>query len=346
MVQCHWYQVTLILGCIYQQRRKEILTFQLDTAFPEGDEGENEAYLNVVLPSKFTKNDDLPLWHPRGDYEPGEHVQHEGMVYEFCGDGHDLIGGIGLHHAYEDIAPGSKTWKELPQESKWLEVLFSDTFFSKNLGKEILAHTMERAKTTLAWTMRCLEVQVRGTVQDWHAITLDDCLVLPGIDGNKEKITGKVVAYSLHVDTIKQVAYVEITGAFAPDKGEESNKKCPEKHHEDTFGSILCAWPEKEIIPHPMGQEIEDRGYFSRLELVNAQEQQLHAVYTMFEEVRLGGQWGLDSLKGKETRLKIVMKPLPSKKKSTHEITLKTLGTYSVAGAKKHALPISAKPLF
>jgi hypothetical protein len=332
---CTWYQSRLIMGYAYQYRRKESITFQLQASLPKDETDGGETFLNLVLP-KFIQNEDLPVWHPLGDYAPGDRVQHEGRVYECCEASAALIeyDAISLQRSYQEAADAPKIWKELPEESKWLEPLVSDQFFPKKLGKEILVHSIERAKTMLVWNMRCLEIQVRGTVHDWHAITLDDCIVLPDVNDPGKKSTGKVVSYTLHVDRVKQCAFVQITGAFFLTGPENKTQQCPEHHTQETLAAIACAWPQPEPVHQDKGVGLEEErtfgDHFKRLEIANTLDQQLATLDTLYQTFSTQGQWTQSSVKGKETRLKIVMNPLPSRKKSTNEINLKILETYCV----------------
>jgi hypothetical protein len=332
VAQCSFYTGQLVVGYMYRQKRKEVLTYQLQAALPEKEEGRTTS-IKLALPP-FVKNDDLPLWHPLGEYDVGDLVQHEGRVYIHRASEPDTH--VLTHHrltrTYDGAEKSPPCWEELPEKSKWLLPSVSDSFFKETLGQEIFKHTLERAKTALNWGLRCIEIEVRGTMHDWHNITLNDGIILQKSQDNEEKISGKVVEYTLHMDAVQSCAYVQIKGAFSVALDEKSTHKHPDIQDDldaytiQEMDGLSYGWPKKEPSGTGVDQEMRGR-IFKKIAIKNTMDQQLKCIKGIQEKM-LQSEWDPASVQAKETCITMNFHSLRAKECLEHLVAVQMRSRY------------------
>jgi len=350
IAECSFYEGRLVVGYAYRQKRKEILTYTLQAALPDSEKGRS-ATIALNVPD-FVQHDDAPQWHPMGFYQDKDIVQHEGRIYQYRENGWNAMNGsanrrIGLQRSHEGAEKSQEYWEELPEKTKWLLPIVSPSFFTEKLGKEIFIHSLERAKTALIWGTRCIEDKIRGTIDDLHAITLDDAIVLPVLDNAEQKITGKVVAYTLHMNVMKNMGYVEILGAFplaCQKKSEQdlaqnidknigphlgSHVDNTENYTTDTIQDITYAWPKKNPPPDTVSETM-GQGICKNIVVKNHIQDQLECIKKIKQDM-ISDQWDPEQVQSKETRITLQFHSLNTKECLEHPIPVQILTPFFYA---------------
>ncbi len=330
IAETSFYDAKLVMGYFYRQKRKEQVQYVLKADLPNNQHGRTQD-LDITLPP-FIRYDDLPLWNPVMTYEQGEEVQHQGRVYAFHGDqGQNMDQDMGQDMGqYKRLArngfdPSDQYWQEIPEKTKWLLPAISDSFFNQTLGKELFQYTLHRAKTALIWGTRCMEIQLRGTVKDFHTITLNDCFSLDENHDSRKKITGKVVDYTLNMNGLHNQAYVQIKGAFfmpfddalAPALDEEKTV---------SIDGLRCLWPEKDPPADILSQKLKDK-VCKKIDISNPIEEQLQHLETLKERMWTD-DWDANSVHAKETRIRLHFHSLRTSQCLEHTIPVEILTPY------------------
>jgi hypothetical protein len=330
IAETSFYDAKLVMGYFYRQKRKEQVQYTLTADLPHHQRARTQD-LDITLPP-FIRYDDLPLWNPGMTYEQGEEVQHQGRVYRFHGDEDQNRGQDGVQNMgqYKNLArngfdPSDQYWQEIPEKSKWLLPAVSDSFFNETLGKELFQYTLHRAKTALMWGTRCIEIQVRGTLKDFHAITLNDCFSCFETHGSDKKITGKVVEYTLNMDGVHHHAYVQIKGAFFM---HFNDAPAPDLEDEKTIviDGLRCLWPEKDPPADILSQKIQDN-VCKKIDVFNPIDDQLQHLETLKEKMWTD-DWDANSVHAKETRIRLHFHSLRTSQCLEHTIPIEILTPY------------------
>ncbi|MBM3631834.1 MAG: hypothetical protein FJX00_02500 [Alphaproteobacteria bacterium] len=335
VAETHFYDAKLVMGYFYRQKRKEQVTYTLTADLPHHQHG--RAYdLDIALPP-FVRYDDLPLWNPGMTYEQGEEVQHQGRVYRFYGDGGQNMSQGGVQDMVQDMGqykhlsrngfdPSQQQWQEIPEKSKWLLPAVSDSFFNLTLGKELFQYTLHRAKTALIWGTRCMEIQLRGTLKAFHAITLNDCFSWGETNGSDKKIIGKVVDYTLNMDGAHHQAYIQIKGAFfmpfndAPAPAINDEKII-------VMDGLQCLWPENNPPADILSQKIKDK-VCKKIDVFNPIEDQLQHLESLQEKMWTD-DWNTNSVHAKETRIRLHFHSLRTSQCLEHTIPVTICTPYN-----------------
>ncbi len=330
IAETSFYDAKLVMGYFYRQKRKEQVQYALKADLPNNQQGRTQD-LDITLPP-FIRYDDLPLWNPGMTYEQGEEVQHQGRVYGFHGDeGQNINQNMGQdmgqykHLARNGFDPSDQYWQEIPEKTKWLLPAVSDSFFNQTLGKELFQYTLHRAKTALIWGTRCTEIQVRGTVKDFHTITLNDCFSLGEDHDSDKKITGKVVDYTLNMNGLNNQAYVQIKGAFFM---HFNDAPAPALDDENTIfiDGLRCLWPEKDPPADILSQKLKDK-LCKKIDIFNPIEEQLQHLESLQEKMWTD-DWDANSVHAKETRIRLHFHSLRTSQCLEHTIPIEILTPY------------------
>ena len=339
LAECSFYDAKLVLGYFYRQKRKETLQYTLKSSLFHPDQGRTET-LDITLPP-FLRYTDLPLWNPMMDYEKDDVVQHQGRVYRY--DSEDSLHEIRQRSVLQrtGFKNSPACWVELPEQTKWLFPSISPSFFTETLGQELFQYTLHRAKTALIWGSRCMEIQVRGALKYFHAISLDDAIILNKDDKSDTKITGKVVGYTLHMDGIQQTAYVQIKAAFFmhsdPSVAESNTQEHPALHPLDfkdyTFSQthgLRYAWPKQDPPMDIVSQNIKKNqlNICKRIQVFNPIDQQLDHLEKMKKKM-WGNEWDPSYVQSKETRIRMDFYSLRTTECLNHTINAHILDPYT-----------------
>jgi hypothetical protein len=327
IAETSFYDAKLVMGYFYRQKRKEQVQYALKADLPHNQHGRIQD-LDITLPP-FIRYDDLPLWNPVMTYEQGEEVQHQGRVYRFHGNdqGQNLGQDMGQYKrlARNGFDPSDQFWQEIPEKTKWLLPIVSDSFFNQTLGKELFQYTLHRAKTALIWGTRCREIQLRGTVKDFHTITLNDCFSLGEHQDSNKKITGKVMEYTLNMDGRRNQAYVQIKGAFFMHFNDAPAPSLDDKKTVSIDG-LQCIWPENNPPADILSQKLKDK-VCKKIDVFNPIEEQLQHLETLQEKMWTD-DWDANSVHAKETRIRLHFHSLRTSQCLEHTIPIEILTPY------------------
>jgi len=215
--QCVFYDVALVVGLMHRCRRTEHVRYAVTSSVhPQGQEEQ----INVGLPDHWSRHESIPLWHPLEIYEEGDKVQHEGKVYRFASSPEltdqedDLSQRL---QRFDQDAPVATQGQWMLDEEDTARVLpmFCDSLVDQEMGQWVLHHSLQKAKVVLFKGSRCQHIQVRGTINDWHAITVDDEVEWRRT-ANDPPVTAKVTSYELWFDATLGMGHVNLKAAYAP----------------------------------------------------------------------------------------------------------------------------------
>jgi hypothetical protein len=286
IVECKFYDAQLEVGYIYKQPRQETLKYTLNLPAAHSESGRAESvFINVP---RFTMDEFFPLFRYHNFYQNGDVVQQEGRVYQYCAEPKYYQENVFARDV--KFSEHTDVWQELPEYSKRVLPVFSDTIFGLgedssslklDLGMEFVQYSLKCAKMKLLKD-RSHIVELRGTLHDWHGITLNDTVE---IDDPRDSQSGhlmkcKVTRYQLeYTNESMELAHINLEAAVEIERQSLAGGVLSENAiAEDRVAvdGVAFEWSKDLPPPCPIKNKPEDE--FCHVVVLNKAKDQIQAI--------------------------------------------------------------------
>lgn len=266
LVPCrNWYKGTLLLDFYYKQKRREIVTFSLESILdlPKGLPLHVEApFREKKLSFKLNhthRGEGISFWEAMTSYEGGARIVFGGQVYT----------AIEAHTSSNAFDQDRAKWELFFEEEGFFASMRTHTYFATKRGKDSLAYAVERARAVLLFSSRALEITFKTTLD--AAIHID-CDTTLGFELRGEQLEGKVISYGLTMAKGKKEALIKVALPIA------KIKKVPASQKGGLISpsGIAISGLEK-LSPSGLLSGALDASFFAKdIQIKNAGEEQAH----------------------------------------------------------------------
>lgn len=193
-----WFDASLIVSWTHRQQRRETATMMLRHHMQQALGTRGIKRLHIRLRSPVGGMGVRP-WSPHQDYQKADQVHRGGRLYQ--AQTSHRSGSVFLMDAFH--------WKDLGLCPSLTQD--APSFFTTPRGHQALAHILERARSYLEHSARCVWITITLPFDEGWSITPDDTVMLHDDRWPGGTFTGKVIVYDLNVHGDTGVHTVTLT---------------------------------------------------------------------------------------------------------------------------------------
>jgi hypothetical protein len=199
MLPIYSLEPEITLAYKLKQKRREIVQFELknnNQKIFKSNRFRNKKHLTFTL-QDITDDIEKTYWEAERDYKKGEKVYYQGNYY-LCNTDHTA-----------DFFFNPYNWDISYSSNAALGDLFSPTYFLTDRGQQTIESAIERCKSYLAESTRAVEITIALPFYEALDLDCDTTLFIEDDRLPKGKAEGKIVSYSIVVNSEKQ-PYAEV----------------------------------------------------------------------------------------------------------------------------------------